>query len=150
MLSSRLHADPGSVRAVTPGVHVPRPTGVDALEATDGRRIPIAGASFDAPIAAGTYFFIQGARRVGALVVNPEVSESQLARWSKGELKDRVASGNVRVTDNRDEWVRLAFTGAARRSLVAPMLIAALLVLGMETVLAATGGGAGGGTARQT
>ena len=152
VLSSRLHADPGTVRFTTPGASVARPTGVDALESGDGRRISVAGASFEAPVGAGTYFFIEGARRVGALVVNPEVPESQLDRWPTRELAARVATGNTRVTDNRDEWVRLAFTGAARRSLIAPMLIAALLVLGLETVVATTGAGGigGGGAGRQT
>jgi hypothetical protein len=83
---------------------------------------------------------------VGALVVNPEVPESQLARWSSAELKERVVTSRSTATNNRDEWVRQAFTGAARRSLIAPMLIAALLVLGIETVVAATGAGGVAGT----
>ena len=140
VLASRLHADPGDVRYATPGAHLSRPTDVEALEATDGRRLAATGTVIDVPTAAGTYFFIHGARRVGALVVNPEVSESQLARWSARDLKNRIVSANARVARDRDDWTRLAFRGAARRSLVLPLLVATLLVLSAETVAASAGG----------
>ena len=140
VLASRLHSDPGGVRNAAPGDRVPRPMGVDALESTAGGRTTLAGTSFDAPAVAGTYFFIRGARRVGALVVNPEVQESQLARWTANELKDRIVSSNARVARDASEWVRLAFSGAARRSLVVPLLVATLLILGAETLAAAPGG----------
>ena len=138
VLASRLHAEPGAVRSAAPGEHITRPAGVDALESTDGRRTPLSSTTFDAPGIAGTYFYIQGTRRVGALVVNPEVSESQLGRWPASELKERIVS-NARVARDPSEWVRLSFTGTSRRPLVVPLLLAALLVLGAETVVAATG-----------
>jgi hypothetical protein len=146
VLASRLHADPGGVRYATPGERVARPAGVDALENASGGVTSLAagGTSFDAPAATGTYFFVQGTRRVGALVVNPEVEESRLERWSADDLRGHVVAVGGRVTPDAREWVRLAFTGASRRSLVAPLLLAALLVLGLETVAAATGGGASG------
>lgn len=140
VLASRLHSDPGGVRAAAPGDRVPRPIGVDALESAAGGRTPLEGSSFDAPAVAGTYFFIQGARRVGALVVNPEVQESQLARWTPKELGERIVTANARVARDAGDWVRLAFSGAARRSLVAPLLIVTLLILGGETLAAAAGG----------
>ncbi|HYC52687.1 MAG TPA: BatA and WFA domain-containing protein [Gemmatimonadaceae bacterium] len=140
MLAARLHAEPGTVRAAVPGERVPRPTGVDAIEGTDGRRIPVSGSTIEAPSAAGTYFLIQGARRVGALVVNPEPAESRLDRWSASDLREHVATSGVRVVDDRAEWSRLAFTGAARRSLLAPLLILILLLLAAEMAAATIGG----------
>jgi hypothetical protein len=140
VLAARLHSDPGVVRLAAPGDRVARPVGVEALEAADGRRIPVAGATMEAPAAAGTYFLIQGARRVGALVVNPEANESRLERWSGRELAERVASTGARVARDRDDWVRLAFTGSSRRSLVAPLLIVVLVVLAAEMGVAAMGG----------
>jgi hypothetical protein len=98
------------------------------------------GASFDAPAGTGTYFFVRGGRRVGALVVNAEVEESRLDRWSSGDLAERVSAAHARVVSVRDEWTRLAFSGTARRSLVLPLLIAALLVLCAEAVISTTGG----------
>jgi len=134
-----LHADPGSVRNAAPGEAVARPMGVDALERVDGGRTSLAGATFDAPGTAGTYFFIQGARRVGALVVNPEVAESRLERWSPDDLEERVVPAGARIARDENDWVRQSFKGSARRSLVVPLLFAIVLVLGAEMVAAATG-----------
>jgi hypothetical protein len=103
-------------------------------------RQALEGASFDAPAAAGTYFFVRGGRRVGALVVNAEVDESRLDRWSAGDLAERVSTAHARVVTARDEWTRLAFSGTARRSLVLPLLVIALLVLAAEAVISTTGG----------
>lgn len=140
VLAARLHAEPGVVRYAVSGARVTRPPGVDDLENAAGGRISVAGSTFDSPAAAGTYFFVQGARRVGALVVNPEVAESRLERWSPADLPKRVVASDAQLTTDRDEWVRLAFTGAARRSLVVPLLVVLLVVLGVETVVATTGG----------
>jgi hypothetical protein len=140
VLSSRLHADPGGVRFAAPGDRVARPAGVEAMESAAGGRTTLEGSSFDAPSLAGTYFFVRGGRRVGALVVNAEVDESRLERWSARDLAERVSSAGARVVTARDEWTRAAFSGTARRSIVLPLLIAALLVLAAEAVLSTTGG----------
>jgi len=110
------------------------------MESAAGGRTPLEAASFDAPSTAGTYFFIKGGRRVGALVVNAEMDESRLERWSRDDLEERVASTGARVASTLDDWSRLAFSGAARRSLVMPLLIAVLLLLGVEAVAATMGG----------
>jgi hypothetical protein len=142
MLSARLHAEPGTVRLATPGERVPRPSSVDALESVGGSRTTIDGADFEAPAAAGTYFFNHGTRRVGALVVNSDVSESRLERWPADELGRRIASSGraPRVARDRAEFAALVFSGAARRSLLVPLLIALMLVLGAETIAATAGG----------
>jgi hypothetical protein len=139
-LSSRLHADPGGVRFAAPGERVTRPAGVEALQGAGGGRTPLESASFDAPSAAGTYFFIRSGRRVGALVVNAESAESKLERWSHDDLEERVASTGARVADDRDEWVSLAFSGTARRSLVVPLIVMTLVLLAAEAVAATLGG----------
>ena len=138
MLSAHLHADPGTVRYAPPGARVPRPSGVDAIESAAGARTALTGTSFEAPGAAGTYFFIRAGRRTGALVVNSESEESRLERWPTTELRSRVASTGARVVTSRDEWRALAFSGASRQSVVVPLLWAALLVLAVE-MLVATG-----------
>jgi hypothetical protein len=143
VLASRLHADPGGVQHAAPGDRVTRPVGVDALESADGRRTTLSGSVVESPSGAGTYFFIQGTRRVGALVVNSEVPESRLARWPAAELEERVVSAHARVARDPREWIGLAFTGAARRSLVVPLLFATLLILGAETIAATATGGRG-------
>ena len=142
VLASRLHADPGGGRFAAPGERVTLPQGVEALESSTGGRIAVAGeASVEAPATAGTYFFVQGQRRVGALVVNAEVAESRLERWSHDDLAGHVVSTpGARVARDESEWATMAFTGAARRPLAAPLLFAILLTLGIEMVAATTGG----------
>lgn len=140
VLAARLTAEPGGVRHAAPGERLARPAGVDALQSADGGRTTLSGTAFDAPSRAGTYFLVQGARRVGALVVNPEVSESRLERWPVQDLPAHVVTSGARMARDGDEWTRLAFTGASRRSLVVPLLFVALLLLGAETVAATTGG----------
>lgn len=139
VLASRLHGDPGVLRTAAPGQRVPVPAGLEAIEGTDGRRIPVTGTTVDAPGVAGTYFLIQGPRRAGALVVNPEVEESRLDRWSAADLARRLASRGARVAESQNAWVDLAFRGAARQSLVGPLLLALLLVLAAEMVAATMG-----------
>jgi len=136
-ISSRLNAEPGAVKYASPGKRVARPGGVDAIESGSGNRTAVTGSAFDAPTSAGVYFMLRGSRRVGALVVNPEVGESRLERWSAAELGARVASVGVRVVRKSDDWVRDAFAGVARRSMVLPLLIALLAVLAVETLVAA-------------
>ena len=140
-LSARLHAEPGGVRYAEPASRVARPVNADALESAAGGRIALEGATVEAPSAAGTYFFIQGNRRVGALVVNPGADESRLERWSAEDLAQRVAEGGARVVSERDAWTRLAFQGAARRSLIAPLLLLTLIMLGAEGIAATTRAG---------
>jgi hypothetical protein len=136
VVASRLNAEPGTVRAATPGQRVAKPAGVEAIESASGDRTVIPGSSFDAPLTTGVFFFVRGSRRVGALVVNHQVEESRLDRWPAAELGGHVADADVRVVGDRDTWVREAFAGVARRSLAAPLLIALLLVLAVETLVA--------------
>ncbi|HEU4993351.1 MAG TPA: BatA domain-containing protein [Gemmatimonadaceae bacterium] len=138
VLAARLHADPGGVRYAAPGDRVTRPSGVDAMENPGGGRTELSGVSFEAPSVAGTYFFTRGTRRVGALVVNPEIDESQLDRWAPGELRRHVVTSDARAARDSDQWVQLSFSGAARRSLIAPLLVAVLLLLAAETMAATT------------
>jgi hypothetical protein len=136
-IATRLNAEPGAVRHATPGQRVARPVSVDALESASGNRTALSGSAFDAPAASGVYFMVRGSRRVGALVVNAQPDESRLERWSAGDLGARVVSAGARVVTDGDEWVRDAFAGVARRSLVVPLLIVLLLVLAVETLAAA-------------
>jgi hypothetical protein len=136
-IASRLNAEPGTVRYATPGQRIARPGGVEAIESTTGNRTPVSGAAFDAPSAAGVYFMVRGARRIGALVVNPPADESRLERWPPNELGARVVTAGARVVSDRDDWVQGAFSGVARRSMVVPLLIILLLVLALETFAAA-------------
>ena len=134
VLSERLVGEPGQVLAAQPGVTLPRPRWADAIESADGQRTPL-GETLDAPARAGAYFLTHDARRVGALVVNPDPGESQLDRLSPSALTARLHAGRTVVARTASEWSALAFRAAARRSLVEPALLLALAMLAIEAVV---------------
>ena len=140
VLTERLPGEAGGVVSSAPGARLARPSWADELEPPDGARLALAD-SFDVPARAGTYFFVRGGRRVGALVVNPESQESVLDRWSGTELAERLRGERVQVVADRAALAALAFRGASRRSLIAPLLFAALALLAVEAALVRAGTG---------
>jgi hypothetical protein len=133
VLTERLVGEPGQVIEAQPGAQLPRPRWADAIEGPDGERTTLADV-LDVPTRAGTFFLLRGGRRVGAVVVNPPPDESILDRYSAAELADRLKSERTLVAPNASSWATMAFRAAARRSLIEPALIAALLMLMIEAI----------------
>jgi hypothetical protein len=133
VLTERLVGEPGQVLDAVPGAQLPRPRWADGMQDADGQRTSL-GESLDAPARAGTYFLTRGERRVGALVVNAPADESQLDRYSPKELGARLRTSRTLVAANPSAWVTMAFRSAARRSLIQPILIIALIMLVIEAV----------------
>jgi hypothetical protein len=134
VLAERLVGEPGQVLTAQPGGTVARPRWADALETTDGQRTPL-GETLDVPPRAGVYFLTRDARRVGALVVNPDPAESELDRLGASALTARLHAGRTLVARTPGDWSSLAFRAAARRSLVEPALLVALAMLVIEGVV---------------
>ena len=80
------------------------------------------------------YFWLRGASRAGALVINPEVAESDLARLSVAELRTRFAGAELSVTDNAARWTATAFDVSGRRTLDGYFLALGVLLLVAEAV----------------
>jgi hypothetical protein len=133
VLTERLVGEPGQVIEAQPGAQLPRPRWADAVEGPDGERTTM-GDVVDVPARAGTFFLLRNGRRVGAIVVNPPADESVLDRYSAAELSDRLKSERTLVAPNASAWATMAFRAAARRSLIEPALIAALLMLIIEAI----------------
>ncbi|HEY4216165.1 MAG TPA: BatA and WFA domain-containing protein [Gemmatimonadaceae bacterium] len=133
MLTERLAGEPGQALAVDPGTHIPRPHWTDGMEQADGRRV-VLGETIDVPARPGTYFLTRDTRRVGALVVNPPSGESVLDRYSAPELRARMTADHTEVADDPSSWSAMAFRGAARRSLIGPVLLFALLMILIEAM----------------
>ncbi|HTR76561.1 MAG TPA: hypothetical protein VMH39_00560, partial [Gemmatimonadaceae bacterium] len=127
-LRDRLGGEPGGVVNAVPGSRIPRPAWAAGLESPDGRRTTL-GDDIDVPAVAGTYFLVNGARRVGALVVNAAPEESNLDRLTPAELAGRITSPHTEVLANPVAFPARMFTTASRRSLVDPLLVAALAAL---------------------
>ena len=136
VLSQRLSADAGTVMAATPGATVVRPTGADALELPDGDRVPLPDDSLAAPARPGAYFFLHGGARTGALVVNPEASESDLRRLDPSALAARLRGRHATTAEDGVKFTTAIFATAPRRPLLAPLLAAALVALVAESAMA--------------
>jgi hypothetical protein len=134
VLTERLVGEPGSVIVAEPGARVARPRWADAIESADGQRTPLSEV-LDVPTRAGTYFLTRENRRVGALVVNPSPDESVLDRFTAKELRERLHTERTLVTADAASWATQAFRAAARRSMIGPALIVALLMLIVEALV---------------
>lgn len=132
-LTERLVGEPGQVLYAAPGASLPRPRWAEAVTSAEGQRVPL-GETLDAPSRAGTYFLTAGDHRVGALVVNAPAEESSLDRYSSDELRERLGASHAVAASNPTAWITMAFRAAARRSLIQPALIAALIMLVVEAI----------------
>ena len=134
VIAQRLAGAATAVVQATPGGAMRLPTGVDALEGSDAVLTPVS-AGTAAPARSGVYFLRRGAERVGALVVNAEPEESDLARLSIAALRDRVRARDALVTSDVTTWKRSLFDVGSRRPLQLPLIMIALLLLVAETVV---------------
>lgn len=134
VIAQRLAGSATAIVHAAPGSRVRWPAGVDGLEGGDGDVTTIA-ADGTAPVRAGVYFLRRGPDRVGALVVNPEPEESDLARLPIATLRDRVRTRDAVVTTDPAAWKRSLFDVGSRRPLQVPLILLALALLVAETVV---------------
>jgi hypothetical protein len=137
VLNERLVGEPGGVIEANPGQSLPRPRWADAIEELGGARAAL-GDDLQAPSRAGTYFLERAGRRVGALVVNPEPSESVLDRLSSADLARQIRARQVLPALDRVQLSSLSYRSAARRSIAEPLLFVALALLIGEALLVAS------------
>jgi hypothetical protein len=135
MLSQRLSGEGGLPRELSPGEHIPRPAGVDALELPEGGETTLSGDTLTAPARAGTYFYLRGTTRVGALVVNAEPAESELSRLTPQALAVKLGTRSTNVLTDSTALSARVFTAAPQRPLVAPLLLIAAITLLIETLI---------------
>jgi hypothetical protein len=131
VLAERLGGDPGAVVASAPGAVVEPPAGADALISADGRRTPVS-AGMTAPERGGVYLWSRGGARVGALVVNVESEESELARMNARALAERIRGGQVQVAATANDAAAAAFAVHGQRPIGGVALVAALVALAAE------------------
>jgi hypothetical protein len=138
LLSQRLAQGTGAALQAAPGTAVRVPTGVDALESPDGTTRPVtAGGTFEAPWTAGVFFWRRDGERAGALVVNAEPRESELARLAPDSLATRLAA--TRASTNAADAAAALFSAGGRRALARTFLALALLLLVAESLVARRG-----------
>ena len=147
LLSQRLAQGTGAATQAAPGASVRVPTGVDALESSDGSTRALtqgAGVAIEAPWTAGVYFWRRGSARAGALVVNGEARESDLRRLDPDSLgltlgATRVIAEGGSADAAADAAADAVFRAAGRRALARTFLALALLLLVAESIVARRG-----------
>ena len=137
--AARLAGDGGPLLSTTPGAMVTWPVGLDALESPDGARTTDNSRTVTAPVQPGVYFAVRAGARAGALVVNPEAEESDVAGWSAQEVGARITAVSVRGVDDASALARRAFGGDGGAALLGPLLVLGLGLLALEALVARHG-----------
>lgn len=134
-IADRLGGEAGAVTEAAPDAPVARPSWSHELEWPDGTVRPVTESRPRAPARAGVYFWRRGTARGGALVVNPEVTESDLARATAAQLASQFRGGPVAVNGDEPTWLATVFAVGGRRALEGTLLVAAMLLLVAEAAV---------------
>jgi hypothetical protein len=134
-IADHLAGDAGAITEAAPGAAITRPAWARELEEPDGTHREVNESRLEAPSRIGVYFWLRGTQRAGALVVNPEVAESDLTRLPIAQLRARFTGGEVAATDDARRWTSEAFAFSGRRALDGAFLVLALLLLTGEAVV---------------
>lgn len=135
VISDRLAGDAGAVTDAAPGGSVARPSWSRELEWPDGSLHAVTESRIRAPGRTGVYFWRRGTARGGALVINPEVPESDITRLAAADLGAKFTDTDARVVGEAGTWVPTVFAVTGRRALEGTFLVAALLCLVAEAAV---------------
>ena len=133
-LARRLGEDGRVIRTV-PGAMIAGVRGVDALERPDGTMQRLATDRLTVPAEPGVYFLRRESARIGALIVNPEPEESDVAGMGETSggpsavLPSFVRGSDVVAMRSATAWRGAIFDRAAGQALLLPLLLLALIAL---------------------
>jgi hypothetical protein len=133
--SGGLGGRPAGLLDEVPGAAVRRPSGADELESPDGTVRVLSGATIEAPAHPGVYFVRRAGVRVGAVVVNPESGESDLARIPPSSLARHFNARTVRTFADPVAWSGAVFDAAAERPLAGLFITLAIAFLIAESLV---------------
>lgn len=143
-LARRL-GDDGRLIETVPGATITGVRDATGLEQPDGKVIPLNGDRLTVPASAGVYFLRRQAARIGALVVNAEPQESDVAGMAQdngtgsgnaaGMLASLVRGKDVAVMRSAPAWRSAIFAHAAGQALLLPLVALALAALLAEAYL---------------
>jgi hypothetical protein len=129
-------SDGGTLAAAAPNDTVTMPVQADSLRFPDGTQIPLNSGRLVVPDATGVYLFRRASRTVGALVVNAQVEESDVAAWGGDIWKDRIAGADVQLEPRAANVAEAVFDRSGGRSLTWPLVLLAALALFAEALIA--------------
>jgi hypothetical protein len=123
-----------------PGQEIALASGTRIVERPDGTRDDVTGAtSYRFGGEPGVYRVLRGDSTLAAFAVNPPAAESDLSRLEESDMETLLPGWTVHGTTSDGAWRRAVFRERLGRELWRPLLIALLLVLAAETLLAASG-----------
>lgn len=131
-----LLSDGGVVVEAAPLEQVIVPAGVDELVNAQNHATAVRSRTVTAPATAGVYWMRRTGAVVGAMVVNPEPTESDLATLDPEGLATRIAGSAPTVITTRDDPSGVAFATTARRPLVGSVLVLLVALLVVESFAA--------------
>jgi hypothetical protein len=136
LIARYLLTDGGRVVNASPLALVTLPLGVDELVGPGQSAIPVHARTVSAPGPAGVYWMRRAGAVVGALVVNPEAAESDLAPLDTAGFAQRISGATPTVVSPLDDVARAAFAASARRPLAGMLLVVLVALLIAETLIA--------------
>lgn len=132
VITERLATGGGRVVHAGSGTAIAPPVDADSLRRASGTTVAVPDGPFAVPNESGVHFFVRGGRTTGALVVNAEGSESVLERATKEEVAARITGARVTQLADAPGWREALFANGTARSLITPLLMAVLMLLGAE------------------
>ena len=138
-LVNRIARGESGVIETPPGGAITLPDRVSAMVVGDSLVALRAGEVVVAPAAPGVYALRAGPDTVAMLVVAGDARESDLRRAASAPLAARWVRARIEVTDTPAGYAARRFRGAGRSELTGWLLLAALIVLVAESLLAAGG-----------
>lgn len=142
MVSGWSPGGPGQ-REVAAGSPLPLPPGATSVRDPGGTLHSVDGTHpFEMTGIPGIYAIRRGDSVLSRIAVNPPAGESRLARTDPASLLRRVGPPLHTVTDPTD-WPARVYLRRRGRELWRPLVVAALVLLVVEGLVAATGAGRG-------
>lgn len=127
---------PGGFLAGNP---LPLPTGATHVRDPEGTLHPVDGTqTLRATRTAGVHVILRGDSVLDRVAVNPPIAESRLERGAIDDLGDRIG-GRVTVVEDPSSWSDATFTRRQGPELWMPFLSLALVLLLIESWVAAAG-----------
>jgi uncharacterized Zn-binding protein involved in type VI secretion len=127
----------GMILQAAPAQSLRLPSAADSLVDASGKAVALVGDVFAAPTVPGAYLLRREGRTTGAVVVNVEENESVMDRLQVEEVAARIRGPEVEAVPMGRGLADRAFASTGTRSLVAPVLIVVLAVLGLEALVTA-------------
>jgi hypothetical protein len=117
------------------------PNAADEVIMPDGRRAKVTGGeTFNDATSPGVYRVVANGKVIGAFVVNPARSESDLRYANESFTKKALAGMTVVTVDDADDWASKVYGSRVGREIWRAVLLMLLVLLCVEGVAAATGG----------